>query len=130
MFDMLTMHSTVPTTLTPIDVSITNRINSSILGLRSLDVLVLAHNQLREVPARVFGHLKLLTSLELEGNKISHIDIDAFSGLEGMLKKRGRSGRGDRLNLLLVFWEEFGFVLYKGETVKKVSIGNEKEEGK
>lgn len=72
----------------------TSDVNPFQPGLRSLDVLVLAHNQLREVPARVFGHLKLLTSLELEGNKISHIDIDAFSGLEG--KQRSLLGIGAR----------------------------------
>lgn len=35
------------------------------------------------VPANVFSHLGLLNSLELEGNKISVIDKDAFKGLEG-----------------------------------------------
>jgi len=35
------------------------------------------------VPANVFSHLALLNSLELEGNKISVIDKDAFKGLEG-----------------------------------------------
>lgn len=53
------------------------------LGLKSLDSLILAHNQLTEVPARVFSHLTLLNSLELEGNQITIIDPDAFSGLEG-----------------------------------------------
>lgn len=54
-----------------------------IAGLQSLDSLVLAHNQLREVPQRVFSHLTLLMSLELEGNQITHIDPDGFIGLEG-----------------------------------------------
>lgn len=53
------------------------------IGLRNLDSLILAHNQLSEVPANVFRHLTLLNSLELEGNQISVIDKDAFAGLEG-----------------------------------------------
>lgn len=53
------------------------------VGLKSLDSLVLAHNQIREVPARVFSHLTQLMSLELEGNQITHVDPDAFIGLEG-----------------------------------------------
>lgn len=52
-------------------------------GLKSLDSLGLAHNQLREVPARVFAHLTQLNSLELDGNQITHVDPDAFIGLEG-----------------------------------------------
>lgn len=58
-----------------------NDINLS--GLRSLDSLGLAHNQLREVPAQVFSHLTFLNSLELEGNLIQRIDEKAFAGLEG-----------------------------------------------
>lgn len=57
----------------------------SCLGLKSLDSLVLAHNQIREVPARVFSHLTLLNSLELDGNQITHVDPDAFIGLEGKI---------------------------------------------
>lgn len=53
------------------------------LGLKNLDSLGLAHNKLRTVPARVFSHLTLLNSLELEGNNIDTIDKDAFAGLEG-----------------------------------------------
>jgi Leucine rich repeat len=45
--------------------------------------LILAHNLLTEVPANVFSHLTLLNSLELEGNRITHVDKDAFAGLEG-----------------------------------------------
>lgn len=56
-----------------------------ILGLKNLDSLILAHNQLAEVPANVFSHLTLLNSLELEGNQITHVDKDAFSGLEGKI---------------------------------------------
>jgi Leucine-rich repeat (LRR) protein len=55
----------------------------SCAGLDSLDTLILGHNQLREVPARVFSHLILLSSLELEGNHITYIDPEAFLGLEG-----------------------------------------------
>lgn len=61
-------------------------INGTVLlfvGLRSLDSLGLAHNQLREVPAQVFSHLTFLNSLELEGNLIQRIDEKAFAGLEG-----------------------------------------------
>lgn len=53
------------------------------IGLRNLDSLVLAHNQLSKVPANVFSHLTLLNSLELEGNQINYVDKDAFAGLEG-----------------------------------------------
>lgn len=52
-------------------------------GLQNLDSLGLAHNQLREIPARVFSHLKFLNSLELDGNAIINIDPMAFYGLEG-----------------------------------------------
>lgn len=52
-------------------------------GLQSLDSLILAHNMITTVPANVFSHLTQLNSLELEGNKISAIDKDAFKGLEG-----------------------------------------------
>jgi len=52
-------------------------------GLKALDSLGLAHNQLREVPARVFSHLTQLNSLELDGNQITHVDANAFIGLEG-----------------------------------------------
>lgn len=52
-------------------------------GLKALDSLVLAHNHLREVPARVFSHLTQLNSLELDGNQITHVDPNAFIGLEG-----------------------------------------------
>jgi Leucine-rich repeat (LRR) protein len=45
--------------------------------------LGLAHNQLQEITARVFSHLILLNSLELEGNQISYVHPDAFIGLEG-----------------------------------------------
>lgn len=57
----------------------------SLSGLRNLDSLGLAHNKLKEVPAKVFSHLTLLNSLELEGNNIVYIDREAFSGLEGNL---------------------------------------------
>lgn len=54
-----------------------------IAGLTSLDSLGLAHNKLKQVPARVFSHLSQLNSLELEGNNIAYIDPEAFYGLEG-----------------------------------------------
>lgn len=54
-------------------------------GLKNLDSLILAHNQLSKVPANVFSHLPLLNSLELEGNQITYVDKDAFAGLEGKL---------------------------------------------
>lgn len=54
-----------------------------VTGLRNLDSLGLAHNQLREVPSQVFSHLTFLNSLELEGNVIQRIDEKAFAGLEG-----------------------------------------------
>lgn len=46
-------------------------------------MLVLAHNYIKHIPAKVFRHLPLLNSLELDGNQISHIDEEAFFGLEG-----------------------------------------------
>jgi len=52
-------------------------------GLKALDSLGLAHNHLREVPGRVFFHLTQLNSLELDGNQITHVDANAFIGLEG-----------------------------------------------
>lgn len=57
--------------------------NAFFLGLRNLDSLGLAHNHLKEIPGKVFSHLTLLNSLELEGNGIIQIDEDAFYGLEG-----------------------------------------------
>lgn len=51
--------------------------------MKNLDSLILAHNQLTSVPANVFRHLTLLSSLELEGNNIAYVDKDAFAGLEG-----------------------------------------------
>lgn len=65
-----------------------NEIDSSIKrfalsGLKALDSLGLAHNHLREVPGRVFSHLTQLNSLELDGNQITHVDPNAFIGLEG-----------------------------------------------
>jgi Leucine-rich repeat (LRR) protein len=53
-------------------------------GLEGLDSLILGHNLLKEVPARVFSHLALLNSLELDGNHIAHIHPEAFFGLEGL----------------------------------------------
>lgn len=53
--------------------------------MRNLDSLGLAHNKLRTVPSRVFSHLTLLNSLELDGNNIDTIDKEAFAGLEGKI---------------------------------------------
>ncbi|XP_031781041.1 leucine-rich repeats and immunoglobulin-like domains protein 2 isoform X4 [Nasonia vitripennis] len=58
----------------------------SSIGLKHLDSLGLAHNQLNEIPARAFSHLTLLNSLELEGNQIIRVDPDAFIGLEENLQ--------------------------------------------
>lgn len=46
-------------------------------------MLILAHNYIKQIPAKVFRHLPLLNSLELDGNQISHIHDEAFVGLEG-----------------------------------------------
>lgn len=56
-----------------------------ISGLKNLDMLILAHNQLKYVPARVFSNLSQLNSLELDGNHIIGVDDEAFYGLEGEL---------------------------------------------
>ncbi|KAJ8981992.1 hypothetical protein NQ317_013644 [Molorchus minor] len=56
-------------------------------GLRNLDSLGLAHNRLTNVPPRVFSHLSLLNSLELDGNNIEEVDSEAFAGLEGEHKE-------------------------------------------
>jgi Leucine-rich repeat (LRR) protein len=66
----------------------------SCAGLDSLDSLILGHNQLREVSARVFSHLILLNSLELDGNYITYIDPKAFLGLEGMYNHISQSSVG------------------------------------
>ena len=66
----------------------------SCAGLDSLDSLILGHNQLKEVPARVFSHLKLLNSLELDGNHITYIDPEAFLGLEGLYNQIFQSSVG------------------------------------
>ncbi|KOX72921.1 Leucine-rich repeats and immunoglobulin-like domains protein 2 [Melipona quadrifasciata] len=57
-----------------------------ITAIQEGDFEGLAHNQLREVPARVFAHLTQLNSLELDGNQITHVDPDAFIGLEENLQ--------------------------------------------
>ena len=62
-----------------------------ISGMKNLDSLILAHNLITEVPANAFRHLKLLNSLELEGNYITYIDKDAFAGLEGKTKKKSHN---------------------------------------
>jgi Leucine-rich repeat (LRR) protein len=67
-------------------------------GLDSLDSLILGHNQLKEVPARVFSHLTLLNSLEMDGNHITHIHPEAFLGLEGLYNQVSYS-----LNPVFVF---------------------------
>ena len=41
------------------------------------------HNQLTKLSAGDFEGLPRLTSLSLDYNKISHIDNEAFRGLEG-----------------------------------------------
>ncbi|XP_050536582.1 leucine-rich repeats and immunoglobulin-like domains protein 2 [Daktulosphaira vitifoliae] len=56
------------------------------IGLKTLDMLILAHNFIKHIPAKVFRHLPLLNSLELDGNQISHIDEEAFYGLEENLQ--------------------------------------------
>ena len=59
---------------------------------------MLAHNQIKSVPLRVFEHITLLNSLELEGNHIHHIHSEAFTGLEGnyylikLIKKKKHPG--------------------------------------
>lgn len=46
-------------------------------------MLILAHNQLKFVPAKVFSQMTVLNSLELDGNHIAQLDDEAFFGLEG-----------------------------------------------
>jgi len=66
----------------------------SCAGLDGLDSLILGHNQLMEVPARVFSQLTLLNSLELDGNHITYIDPEAFLGLEGLYNQISKSRAG------------------------------------
>ena len=66
----------------------------SCAGLDSLDSLILGHNQLKEVPAKVFSHLARLNSLELDGNHITYIDPEAFLGLEGLYNHISQSSVG------------------------------------
>ncbi len=49
-------------------------------------MLILAHNHLKYLPRRVFSNMTLLNSLEIDGNHITHIDVEAFVGLEGTFK--------------------------------------------
>lgn len=70
-------------------------------GLKNLDSLILAHNQLSKVPANVFSHLTLLNSLELEGNQITYVDKDAFAGLEG--KSHGHKSNSTRKKKMFLF---------------------------
>jgi Leucine-rich repeat (LRR) protein len=72
-------------------------------GLRNLDSLGLAHNKLRQVPSRVFSHLTLLNSLELDGNNIDTIDPEAFAGLEGEIlhKKKNKTNSAENETILL-----------------------------
>lgn len=65
-------------------------------GLKNLDSLILAHNQLSKVPANVFSHLTLLNSLELEGNQITYVDKDAFAGLEGKFLRNSLNWKKDK----------------------------------
>lgn len=65
---------------------ISDLMESDFRGLTNLDMLILAHNQLKYVPARVFAHMKMLNSLELDGNHITHVDKEAFYGLEENLQ--------------------------------------------
>lgn len=60
-------------------------LNIHFSGLKCLDSLGMAHNNLKIIPARAFFHLNNLNSLELDGNYITHIHVDAFIGLEGMI---------------------------------------------
>lgn len=46
-------------------------------------MLILAHNKLKYIPGKVFSNMTLLNSLEIDGNHITHIDPEAFVGLEG-----------------------------------------------
>jgi Leucine-rich repeat (LRR) protein len=71
----------------------------SCAGLDSLDSLILGHNQLKEVPARVFSQLALLNSLELDGNHITFIDPEAFLGLEGLYNQISEASVGSSVNL-------------------------------
>lgn len=48
-------------------------------------MLILAHNQLKYIPGKVFSNLTLLNSLEIDGNHMTHIDPEAFVGLEGKI---------------------------------------------
>ncbi|RWS28448.1 leucine-rich repeat-containing protein let-4-like protein, partial [Leptotrombidium deliense] len=53
---------------------------------KSLDVLSLSTNLLRELPEKAFQNLGALNSLDLEGNSISSIHQNAFEGIEDSLE--------------------------------------------
>ena len=55
-----------------------------ISAVHSLDVLNLAVNSLEELKANSFSNFKALNSLDLDGNRISNIDENAFNGIEGL----------------------------------------------
>ncbi|XP_026328106.1 leucine-rich repeat-containing G-protein coupled receptor 4-like [Hyposmocoma kahamanoa] len=51
---------------------------SALLGLGHLQDLLLAHNRLRRLPRHAFRHNPDLQILNVEGNEIEHIDMEAF----------------------------------------------------
>jgi Leucine-rich repeat (LRR) protein len=57
-----------------------------IAAAESLDVLNLAINSLEELRENAFSNFVVLNSLDLEGNYISRIHINAFKGIEGSHK--------------------------------------------
>ena len=61
----------------------TNKLkNFSSNYLSTLKLLDLSHNEINVLTSQMFAHLKELTSLRLEDNKIDSIELKAFEGLD------------------------------------------------
>ncbi|XP_038870209.1 matrix-remodeling-associated protein 5-like [Salvelinus namaycush] len=60
--------------------------DSSLAGLRRLELLMLHGNDIREIPDRVFQDLSSLQVLKLSYNKLREISAESFSGLSSLLR--------------------------------------------
>eukprot|EP00063_Salmo_salar_P045676 XP_014020511.1 PREDICTED: immunoglobulin superfamily member 10-like [Salmo salar] len=60
--------------------------DSSLAGLRRLELLMLHGNDIREIPDRAFQDLSSLQVLKLSYNKLREISAESFSGLSSLLR--------------------------------------------